>query len=167
MDKTILTKGNIFYYNTDIGKIGIAEKDGMITNLFFDIDEFEEEFVIKETDILKEANNQLQEYLGGRRKEFHLILAPSGTEFRKKVWTSLQGISYGKTKSYKEIAQIIENPKACRAVGSANNKNPIPIFIPCHRVIGASGKLVGYRGGLKVKAHLLELEKAIDYNKGR
>ena len=161
MEKTIVTKGNIFYYNTDIGRIGIAEKDGMITNLFFDIDEFEEEFVIKETDILKEANNQLQEYLAGKRKEFHLPLAPYGTEFRKNVWVILCAISYGETKSYKEIAQIIGNPKACRAVGSANNKTPIPIFIPCHRVIGASGKLVGYRGGLKIKEHLLKLEKAI------
>lgn len=162
MEKAVLSIGNIFYYNTDIGRLGIVEKDGNITNLFFEIDSYSEEYIIKETDILKEANNQLKEYLSGQRKEFSLPLDPSGTEFRKTVWTCLCSISYGETKSYKEIAETIGNPKACRAVGSANNKNPIPIFIPCHRVIGASGKLVGYRGGLKVKSHLLEIEKAIE-----
>ena len=162
MEKTILTMGNIFYYNTDIGRLGIVEKDGNITNLFFEVDSYSEEYIIKETDVLKQANNQLKEYLSGHRKQFSLPLAPSGTEFRKNVWTCLCAISYGETKSYKEIAETIGNPKACRAVGSANNKNPIPIFIPCHRVIGSNGKLVGYRGGLKVKAHLLELEKAFE-----
>ena len=77
----------------------------------------------------------------------------------KNVWKSLQAIPYGETRSYKEIAQSIGNPKASRAVGLANNKNPIPIFIPCHRVIGANGKLVGFGGGLQMKAYLLELEK--------
>lgn len=162
MEKVILTIGNIFYYNTDIGRIGIVEKDGNISNLLFEIDSPSEEYIIKESDILKEANNQLQEYLSGKRKEFSLPLDPCGTKFRKNIWNCLCAISYGETKSYKEIAEIIGNPKACRAVGSANNKNPIPIFIPCHRVIGASGKLVGYRGGLKVKEYLLKLEKAIE-----
>ena len=85
-------------------------------------------------------------------------LAPVGTEFQKGVWSALRLIPYGKTASYKNIAIDINNEKACRAVGMANNKNPIPIFIPCHRVIGSSGKLVGFRGGLGVKKILLELE---------
>jgi methylated-DNA-[protein]-cysteine S-methyltransferase len=152
---------NIFHYDTGIGKIGIAEKGGNITNLFFEIDSYQHEYRIKETDILKKANNQLQEYLSGCRKEFSLPLAPNGTEFMKNVWNSLSDVSFGETRSYKEIAEIIGNPKAYRAVGSANNKNPIPIFIPCHRVIGANGKLVGYRGGLEVKGYLLNLEKTI------
>ena len=150
---------NIFYYETDIGKIGILEKDGDITNVFFETDSYPKEYTIKETDILHKANKQLNEYLSGCRKEFSLPLAPFGTEFMKSVWNSLCEVSYGETKSYKEIAETIGNPKACRAVGNANNKNPIPIFVPCHRVIGASGKLVGYRGGLKVKEYLLNLEK--------
>jgi len=161
MGKNIVSKGNIFYYDTDIGKIGIVENGEKITNLFFEIDSYEKGYTIKETDILKEANKQLHEYLMGCRIKFSLPLAPSGTEFRKSVWNSLCDISYGETKSYKEIAENIGNPKASRAVGSANNKNPIPIFIPCHRVIGSSGKLVGYRGGLKMKEQLLNLEKTI------
>ena len=95
----------------------------------------------------------------GQRKEFDIPLAPQGTDFQKKVWKALQNINYGTTASYKEIAQKINNPKAVRAVGMANNQNPIAIIIPCHRVIGSNGKLVGYAGGLELKQKLLELEK--------
>ena len=94
----------------------------------------------------------------GKRKEFTLPLAPVGTEFMIRVWKSLCAIPYGETRSYKEIAESIGNKKASRAVGLANNRNPIPIFIPCHRVIGANGKLVGYGGGLHIKSFLLKLE---------
>jgi len=118
-----------------------------------------EDINMGETQLLKKANQQLQEYLIGKRKIFDLPLAPRGTEFQQKVWSSLQEIPYGKTNSYKDIAKNIGNIKACRAVGMANNKNPILIFIPCHRVIGANGKLVGYAGGLNVKEKLLEIEK--------
>lgn len=114
---------------------------------------------VNETVLLKRANKQLQEYFSGKRKIFDLPLAPSGTEFQQKVWSSLQKIPYGKTNSYKEIAESIGNIKAARAVGMANNKNPILILIPCHRVIGANGKLVGYAGGLEVKEKLLKIEK--------
>ena len=86
-------------------------------------------------------------------------LAPKGTPFQQKVWAALQEIPYGETRSYKEIAAMVGNEKACRAVGMANNRNPLPIFIPCHRVVGTNGKLVGYAGGLDVKTFLLELEK--------
>ena len=101
---------------------------------------------------------QVEEYLSGERRVFDLPLKPEGTEFQRKVWNALLTIPYGETKSYKDIAVQIENPKGCRAVGMANNRNPIPIIIPCHRVIGANGSMVGYGGGLDIKVKLLELE---------
>jgi methylated-DNA-[protein]-cysteine S-methyltransferase len=112
-----------------------------------------------ETELLREAGRQLQEYLTGRRRVFCLPLAPAGTVFMKKVWDCVTAIPYGTTQSYQAVAAAIGNEKACRAVGLANNRNPLPILIPCHRVIGANGGLIGYRGGLSVKAELLELER--------
>ncbi|MCL5071017.1 MAG: methylated-DNA--[protein]-cysteine S-methyltransferase [Actinobacteria bacterium] len=150
---------NIFYYKTSIGRIGISEKDGRITNLFFTTDSLPDDYIVTETDILKAAGKQLQEYLACQRKAFNLPFAPSGTVFMKNVWKCLQDIPYGTTQSYKEIALKIGDSNACRAVGLANNKNPIPVFIPCHRVIGANGDLTGYRGGLEIKSYLLNLEK--------
>lgn len=102
---------------------------------------------------------QLQEYFQGKRMIFDFPFKLSGTEFQKKVWTALCDIPYGETRSYKDIAKAVGNPKASRAVGMANNKNPISIVVPCHRVIGADGKLVGYGNGLDMKQKLLELEK--------
>ena len=152
--------GNVFYYKTKLGKIGIAESNGKITHLFFDGEHFpEKSHMINMTPILAEAEKQLNEYFAGTRREFDLPLAPVGTEFMQKVWKALQDIPYGETRSYKEIAAAAGNVKACRAVGMANNRNPISIFIPCHRVIGAGGDLVGYGGGLDKKKFLLELEK--------
>ncbi|EQF24563.1 methylated-DNA-[]-cysteine S-methyltransferase family protein [Clostridioides difficile CD160] len=151
---------NIFYYETKIGKIGIAEKNNFITNLFFDTSILNsEEYLVKESKIIKEANKQLKEYLEGDRKEFDLPLKLSGSEFRKKVWNELCNIPYGETKTYVELANIINNPKAYRAVGLANSKNPISIFIPCHRLVGSNGSLRGYLGGIEVKEYLLKLEK--------
>ncbi|MGB4439469.1 MAG: methylated-DNA--[protein]-cysteine S-methyltransferase, partial [Sedimentibacter sp.] len=112
-----------------------------------------------ETKLINNASNQLNEYLNGIRTAFDLPLNPEGTEFQKKVWTALCEIPYGETRSYKQIAEAAGNSKASRAVGMANNKNPIMIFIPCHRVIGANGSLVGYAGGLDMKEKLLALEK--------
>ena len=109
--------------------------------------------------ILEKAYKQLKEYFVGERKEFDLPLDPVGTEFQMKVWEALQTIPYGETRSYKEIAVQIGNENASRAVGMANNRNPLPIFIPCHRVVGADGGIVGYAGGTEVKVALLELEK--------
>jgi methylated-DNA-[protein]-cysteine S-methyltransferase len=108
--------------------------------------------------ILDKAEKQLHEYFSGKRKDFDVPLVPTGTAFQRKVWKSLQSISFGKTLSYGGLAQKIRQPKAARAVGMANNRNPLPIIIPCHRVIGSSGKMVGYGGGLKVKAYLLKHE---------
>lgn len=149
----------IYFYQTDIGKIGIVDNDSMITHLFFETDDYSEQYIIEETPLLRRAHLQLQEYFKGQRKEFDLPLNPIGSPFMELVWKSLQEIPYGETRSYKDISIRIGKDMAFRAVGYANNKNPLPIFIPCHRVIGANGKLVGYGGGLKIKLHLLELEK--------
>ena len=149
---------NVFFYQTPIGKIGIAENGAAIINAYFN-ELILQDAAVHETALLKEAGRQLKDYLAGKRKFFELPLAPAGTEFQQNVWMALQEIPYGKTCSYGEIAENIGHPQAFRAVGMANNKNPIPIFIPCHRVIGANGKLVGYAGGLDVKKYLLDLEK--------
>ncbi|WP_027399442.1 methylated-DNA--[protein]-cysteine S-methyltransferase [Anaerovorax odorimutans] len=151
--------GNIIFYNSPLGNIGITESNGYIDNLFFQDLDINNEYIINETPLLKEAKKQLEEYFSGKRKEFDLPLAPAGTEFMKKDWQALLQIPYGETRSYKEIAAMIGKPKACRAVGMANNRNPIAIIIPCHRVIGSNGSLIGYAGGLHIKSYLLNLEK--------
>jgi methylated-DNA-[protein]-cysteine S-methyltransferase len=107
-----------------------------------------------------EAVRQLREYFSGRRTEFDLPLAPQGTTFQRGVWRQLQEIPYGETISYGELAKRVGNPKASRAVGAANGQNPIPIVIPCHRVIGSNGKLTGFGGGLPTKEALLALERS-------
>lgn len=109
--------------------------------------------------ILLKVQQQLNEYFAGTRQTFDLPLAFNGTEFQKKVWGALLSIPYGETRSYKDIAAQIGNVKAVRAVGAANGRNPISIIAPCHRVIGASGKLVGFAGGLDRKEILLKIEK--------
>jgi len=149
---------SIFYYDTDIGKISIAENDGFITHVLFGNEKLND-ITVEETPLIKEAHKQIEEYLKGQRSLFDLPLAPSGTEFQKRVWNALKNIPYGKTASYKDIAIEAGNEKASRAVGMANNKNPISIIIPCHRVIGKNGKLVGYGGGIEIKEYLLRLEK--------
>jgi methylated-DNA-[protein]-cysteine S-methyltransferase len=150
---------NIFFYSTIIGKIGIQENGHAITKVYLPHEEAPKDATVIETELLKVAAKQLQNYFEGKRRSFTLPLELKGTEFMLSVWKELQNIPYGETCSYKDIAERIGNPKACRAVGLANNKNPIPIFIPCHRVIGANGKLVGFAGGLEMKEQLLDLEK--------
>ncbi|MGM9988278.1 MAG: methylated-DNA--[protein]-cysteine S-methyltransferase [Bacillaceae bacterium] len=146
----------VYYYETSIGKIGIAENGLAITHIFFGEKMMQAE--LKETERIKEALKQLEEYFQGTRRQFDLTLHLEGTEFQQRVWRALQAIPYGETRSYKQIAEMIGNPKASRAVGMANNKNPIPIIIPCHRVVGANGSLVGYAGGLEIKQQLLNIE---------
>ncbi len=150
---------NLYFHHTAIGRIGIVEDNDSITNLYFETDAVPQNVEMCETDLIKEAFRQLDAFLAGELKTFSLPLAPRGTEFMLAVWKILCGVPYGNTASYKEIAIAAGNPKAARAVGIANNKNPIPLFIPCHRIIGTDGKPVGYRGGLDVKRKLLELEK--------
>ena len=108
--------------------------------------------------ILLEAERQLREYFGGERTQFELLLEPRGNEFQKKVWRALTEIPFGKTRSYLDLAKAIGAPRACRAVGAANGKNPLSIVVPCHRVVGTSGALTGFAGGLETKATLLALE---------
>lgn len=110
------------------------------------------------TPLTDQAHQELTEYLDGRRKTFDFPYTMRGTTFQKRVWNALCDIPYGETRTYKDIAIAIGNPKACRAVGMANNRNPIPIVVPCHRVIGADGNLVGYAYGLAMKNALLQLE---------
>lgn len=108
--------------------------------------------------VLREAGRQLREYFAGKRRQFNMQLDFSGTEFQNKVWHALQTIPFGETRSYGDIADQIGSRKAVRAVGAANGRNPIPIIVPCHRVIGANGTLTGFAGGLEIKAQLLALE---------
>ena len=154
----------IIFKKTKIGNIGLEEKGGFITKLAFENDSrkiegetcfFDEKTA---TPVLIEAFRQLDEYFDGQRTEFDLPLAPQGTPFMKKVWEALCTIPYGETATYKDIAIAVGSPKAYRAVGMANNRNPIGIIVPCHRVIGCSGKLVGYAGGTDLKYKLLRLE---------
>lgn len=151
---------NIYFYDTEIGRIALTDNGSEITNLYFIKETMPNGFETNETALIKEAHSQLEEYLSGKRKAFKLPLLPVGTDFQQSVWKALQDIPFGETRSYGEIAKAVGNPKASRAVGMANNRNPIPIFIPCHRVIGANGKLVGYGGGLDIKEHLLKLENS-------
>jgi methylated-DNA-[protein]-cysteine S-methyltransferase len=109
--------------------------------------------------ILLQTERQLSEYFAGKRRSFSLALDIRGTSFQKNVWEALLAIPFGETRSYGQLAKQLGNPNATRAVGAANGRNPISIIVPCHRVIGSSGKLTGFAGGLEVKAHLLNLEK--------
>lgn len=147
---------NRYHYKFPIGTVCIEEENHFITGLYMDSNIEENE---KETELLQEAYQQLKEYFSGNRKTFDLPIHLEGTEFQKKVWAALQTIPYGETRTYGEIAEQIGNHKASRAVGGANHNNPIMIIVPCHRVIGANGSLVGFGGGLDMKKYLLELEK--------
>ncbi len=149
-------------YEAPFGRITISEKNGKITDLCFNEIKASENVILKKTDILNKAVRQLDEYFLGKRKEFDLeydFLDSIRSEFMIKVWNELLNISYGKTVTYSYIAKKIGNKNASRAVGMANNKNPIAIFVPCHRVIGKNGNLTGYYGGLDIKEYLLNLEK--------
>jgi len=151
------------YYDSPIGYIKISGYEEGITSISF----CEKTATIIEDSVptcLTECITQLDEYFKGKRNLFSIPLLINGTDFQKKVWSALVSIPYGKTSTYKEIAEMIKNPKGARAVGNANHNNPIAIIIPCHRVIGANGNLVGYAEGVWRKKYLLDLEKRL-YNK--
>ena len=166
---------SVFYYRLDrLGKrwgderlgditIGIAEEGGSVTELFFESHVpagfAKAERREAETALIKETAGQIKLYLAGKLRDFTVPLAPAGTEFQKAAWNALLTIPYGETRSYKNMAERIGKPAAVRAVGMANNRNPISIIIPCHRVIGHDGALVGYGGGLPLKRRLLDLEQ--------
>lgn len=139
---------------TPLGYMTLFEDNGFLVNV-----EFAHKEGGRQTPLLAKAFLQLDEYFNKKRQVFELPLAPEGTKFQSKVWDALQKIPYGKTISYKTLAELCGNAKASRAVGGANHRNPLPIFIPCHRVIGANGQLVGYGGGLSIKQFLINLEQ--------
>ena len=151
---------NVTYFDSPVGKLRIVSKDNSLTMVVLDHHEpvLTFPFTTEETPLHTETAKQLAEYFDGIRTEFDLPLAPEGTPFQLKDWQALRSIPYGTTCSYKDIAEAIGCPKGFRAVGMANNKNPIMIIIPCHRVIGADGSLTGYDGGIHIKKYLLELE---------
>lgn len=146
-----------FYENTPVGKLCIGEREGAITRVTWN--QIPTDAVEEETELIKKCKQELDEFFEGKRKTFDLPLAPAGTAFQKRVWDALREIPYGETKTYKDIAIAVDSPKGFRAVGMANNKNPIAIIVPCHRVIGSNGKLVGYAAGMETKTFLLELEQ--------
>lgn len=147
-----------YTYETGLGSVTFIEEDGALLAISM---QRSLEGVEKETSLTKEAYAQLSEYLNGKRKTFDLPFKMRGTQFQLQVWNALLDIPYGETRSYKQIAEAIGNPKAVRAVGMANNRNPLLIIVPCHRVIGKNGSLVGYGEGLEMKEFLLRLEKSL------
>ena len=144
-----------YSYETVLGSVTLVEEDGALLAIST---HHVYEGICQETTLIKEAHQQLSEYLKGERKSFDLPLRMKGTDFQQRVWNALLDIPYGETRSYKQIAEAIGNPKAVRAVGMANNRNPLLIVVPCHRVIGVNGKLVGYGAGIEKKEFLLRLE---------
>ncbi|MEY8321619.1 methylated-DNA--[protein]-cysteine S-methyltransferase [Lachnospiraceae bacterium 46-61] len=146
---------------TDLGTMILIENENKISHIGFSTMKKFLEIPIKKTILLEMAEQQILEYFEGKRQNFSLPIAPKGTIFQKKVWKALQNIPYGQTRCYKEIAKEIGQCKAARAVGNANHNNPIAIVIPCHRVIGANGKLTGYYSGIDKKEFLLKLEGAL------
>ncbi|MFT6068067.1 MAG: methylated-DNA-[protein]-cysteine S-methyltransferase [Bacteriovoracaceae bacterium] len=149
---------------TPVGELTLIGSDKGLSALLWEDDKpdrvrVKAEVEDKDHSVLKEAEAEIREYFLGTRKHFTIALNPIGTEFQLKVWNELKKIPYGETISYKELAIRVGNPKASRAVGGANGKNPLSIIVPCHRVIGASGKLTGFAGGVDVKSKLLNFEK--------
>lgn len=151
------------FYQSPFGLIRICETGGFLTRADFleqspESKHSQPEIIQNSNRLLKDACRQLGEYFEGRRQKFDLSLKPHGTKFQRSAWGSLLSIPYGETRSYLQQAEYIHNPKAIRAIGQANSRNPITIIIPCHRVIGKNGSLTGYAGGLERKKQLLALE---------
>jgi len=161
---------NIQYYKTKIGELMLGSFEGKLCFLDFRYRKMRSrvdnrikyglktEFIEREDDVIAETKRQLNEYLSGERKEFDIPLLMVGTDFQKSVWNALIKVPYGSTLSYLDLAKNINNEKAVRAVASANGANSIGVIIPCHRIIGSSGELVGYAGGLPAKKLLLKIE---------
>ena len=159
------------FYNSPIGTLKIAETDGRITTLYpyretehslrgidLEKEKAKRHNTEQHSELLNEACRQLDEYFQGKRKKFDLPLSYAGTPFQESVWKELQNIPYGETRSYEDIAVKIGNPKAVRAVGQANHRNPILLLIPCHRVIHKNGDISGFACGIETKKYLLDLE---------
>lgn len=163
---------NIQHHKTEIGELILGSFRGKLCLLDFRSGEMgrtvddrikkalNAEFVEQDDEILEKTRKQLDEYLEGRRREFDIPLLMVGTDFQKSVWNALLKVPYGATSTYLRLAERIKNKKAYRAVGNANAANPISIIVPCHRIIGSDGELVGYGGGLSIKKRLLRLERS-------
>jgi methylated-DNA-[protein]-cysteine S-methyltransferase len=155
----------LIHHHTPVGMLTLVAGEGVLREVRFPKDS-EGQAALPEAQpserevVLDDARRQLDEYFARKRRTFDLPLAPQGTPFQCAVWKALLGIGFGETASYRWIAHRIGNPKAVRAVGAANGANPLPIVIPCHRVIGADGSLTGFGGGLQRKRWLLDLEAA-------
>ena len=151
---------DVLLLETPLGRMALVQRGDYLSELRLNGDVHEGE-TFRDTPLLTQAAQQLSAYFAGVRQAFDLPLAPLGTPFQTLVWETLAAtVSFGQTVSYGELAKRCDRPAAARAVGMANHQNPLPILIPCHRVIGANGKLVGYGGGLPFKEHLLALENA-------
>lgn len=151
------------YYQSPHGQMTIQANDTGLLGVWFEIQTTQPQDLgaySGDHAILNQAKIQLEEYFSGRRTQFDLPLAAKGTDFQQSVWQALCKIPYGETWSYQQLADEIGNPKAVRAVGLANGKNPISVIVPCHRVIGKNGKLTGYAGGVETKEKLLQLERS-------
>ncbi|KMV31956.1 methylated-DNA--[protein]-cysteine S-methyltransferase [Photobacterium swingsii] len=152
------------FHPSPLGKIRLLANEHGLTGLTLasqrEDDDIDPDWLLTQ-EPFTECCYQLDAYFSGTLTRFTVPLAPEGTEFQKQVWRALRSIPYGETCSYKTIADAINNPKAVRAVGAANGKNPIAIIVPCHRVIGSNGKLTGYAGGVDMKAYLLKLEGSL------
>ena len=143
------------YLDTPIGMLEICASEQGVTHVKFDATATDP---VQVSAITQDCRQQLEEYFAGQRRHFDLPLAPKGTDFQQSIWHQLSQIPFGETSSYGDIARAVNNPKAVRAVGAANGRNPLPIVVPCHRVIGSNGTLTGFAGGLNVKAWLLNHE---------
>ncbi|NLV74109.1 MAG: methylated-DNA--[protein]-cysteine S-methyltransferase [Chloroflexi bacterium] len=157
----VSTSAPVHYFDLQapFGPLRIVERAGAIIAIDLSPKAVPAGWQATATPLLEEAAAQLQAYCARQRRDFSLPLAPEGTSFQTSVWRAMQAIPYGQVSTYGAIARQLGNPRASRAVGSAINRNPIPIIIPCHRVVGADGSLVGYAGGLEVKRYLLDLEQ--------
>lgn len=146
-----------FAYNTPLGHVTIASDGRAITALAFGRQRLSGE--ARATELTNRAANQLQEYFAGKRRTFDLPLAPTGTDFQKRVWDALREVPFGETRSYSEVAAAIDSPRSSRTVGGANNKNPLPIIIPSHRIVGANGSFSGSGKEVRIKVFLRDLER--------
>ena len=148
---------DFFLFDTLLGPMALAQEGDCLTRLYLPGTPTPR-LASRPTPLLLRGQEQLLEYLAGARRRFELPLAPAGTPFQRRVWRALKAIPYGQTRTYRDIALAVDCPRGFRAVGMANHRNPIPILIPCHRVVGSNGALVGYAGGLDLKERLLAPE---------
>ena len=153
---------NVQYCSSPLGQLRLVSNGKQLTHIEFEHHHTTSgQEVVRNDPVLRDTQQQLTEYFHGRRTTFDLPLAPQGTAFQEAVWQALQRIPFGETRSYADIASQIMRPKAVRAVGAANGRNPIPLIVPCHRVIGSDGTLTGFAGGLHAKKWLLGLEGSL------